>query len=1203
MLHLSTFGGLQIERDGQPIQLPTHKARELLAYLLTFRDRPHPRLVLAGVLWPDLPEDKARRRLSDTLWRVRRAVGNYVEADEGHLWFNAQLPHWLDMEEFQTAVSESTTGKSAPESVERALALYRGPFLEGFYHDWVLLERERLRGMYLEALWLLLEHHIGTADYAASLAVAQQLVGAEPLHEAAHRELMRLYHLLGRDAEAVAQYHRCRESLRTGLGVDPAPETDELFHTLSRRTELPPESAPTYLPEPSRRPLLDLDALPMVGRDAERAILLGHLEAAVAGRGGLILLEGEPGIGKSRLVQEIGAGAHWRNVGTIVVSAQESRISSYALIADALRSALPPLRLRQLMSVVDPAQLQAAAPLLPPITDISADLPPLPDLDPPRARERLQEALVALIVGLAHIAPRLWVLEDLQWADAETLAFLSLMRPHLEDSRTLFLLTGRSAEMRAAPAVWEALQALDRERALPRYTLNRLDTEAIGQLVGMLLGKNDPALTEHLARESEGVPLYLVESLKTWRDEGYLQPGELGTWTWRGEKPAALPSHLGEGVIRHRLDRLSPASEEILTAAAVIGLDVDYDILTRVCAPAEPVSDLEGSGSYLLATNDLLRLGLLVETDSGYSFSHERVRRAVYGRLGPVQRRDLHHRVAQAVESVFPEQFDLLAHHYTATDNRERAIHYISRAAERARELFAHQATLAYYDRLLELLSQSGDRAARYDVLSSRAEILGWAGERAAQGQAIDEMIRLAEDLEDDQHLGLAYHRRSEFHRIQGQYQAAMEDAHAAIDIFRRVGDDSTRAGLLTQLGWNVIYTADHPKAFDYFQEALPIHRQLGNLRGQISCLSGLAAIAQLAGDYVAALSHLEENMALAKVSGDPVRIGRAVHNTATVYLDLGDLETAENYLRSALETKERVGDLRSQAITHFYLGETLAEREELAVSESHYSTALTMFREVEDSSWEGDTLAGLGRLKLLQGDISTAEEHLATAHQIRRDLGEPSYAVVDLSYLALTEIGLGKENDGWQHSQEAVSELEGLSGVEHLQRIYYNHYRVAEATRRWAAARTALEKANQVVKERAELIDDPKLCDRFLTGLVVNRDISEAVASLPKEGCLTVQLARIDAPTHRRPTPEEMVSVIWTVDAGAEDAAMAEGEGKVGLRRHRILRLLAEAEAAAGLPTVADLAGALDVSPRTVRGDLAALRDAGHTVSTRGAR
>ena len=102
MLRLYTFGGLHIERDGQTFQLPTHKACDLLAYLLTSRDRPHSRSVLTGIFWPDLPEGKARRRLSDTLWHVRRVLGDYMLADEEYIWFNTTLSYWLDVEEFET---------------------------------------------------------------------------------------------------------------------------------------------------------------------------------------------------------------------------------------------------------------------------------------------------------------------------------------------------------------------------------------------------------------------------------------------------------------------------------------------------------------------------------------------------------------------------------------------------------------------------------------------------------------------------------------------------------------------------------------------------------------------------------------------------------------------------------------------------------------------------------------------------------------------------------------------------------------------------------------------------------------------------------------------------------------------------------------------------------------------------------------------
>jgi DNA-binding transcriptional ArsR family regulator len=147
------------------------------------------------------------------------------------------------------------------------------------------------------------------------------------------------------------------------------------------------------------------------------------------------------------------------------------------------------------------------------------------------------------------------------------------------------------------------------------------------------------------------------------------------------------------------------------------------------------------------------------------------------------------------------------------------------------------------------------------------------------------------------------------------------------------------------------------------------------------------------------------------------------------------------------------------------------------------------------------------------------------------------------------------------------------------------------------------LEKAALILEEQIERISDPTLQETYRTGRCFNRGITEALANLPSSGCLLVELAHADVPAHRPSPPEETVTLIWTVDAGEPDAALARQEDKVALRRHRILRLLAETEAAGGLPTVVDLAGALDVSPRTINGDLAALRRQGHPVRTRGHR
>ncbi len=1213
MLRLYTLGRLYVEYDRRPVQLASSKARLLLAYLATFRGRPHSRALLAGTLWPNQPEEKARRRLSDTLWRLRRALGEYILADEESIEFNTALPYWLDQEELERKLNSyrrETTGTQAPlashQALEEAVALYQGEFLEGIYDDWVLVERERLRGLYLQALQALLVVYKQTGDYVAALTTAQRLVAMEPFHEAIHREIMRLYHLTGRDAEAIAQYHHCRDILHRELNVTPSPETEALYQALVRRPS--PATGvipPTHLPKQARPPAFDLETPPLVGRDAERAALLGHLEAAASGHGGVLLLEGEAGIGKSRLAQELVAGARWRNIEVALATAAEKDARSYGQFLAALTPLLTPLRVRQLAHLVEAAHLRAIADLYPTLSKHVPNLPPLPDCPPPQARERLQRALIATATGLSRIAPHLWVLEDLQWSDAETLSLLPLLAPHLAQSRILLLITGRSAELRANTNVWETLQALDRSAPFHRYRLSRLSTDAVQHLVENLLGVDAPAITEHLMQSSEGVPLYLVETLKTWRNEGYLQPTERGTWSWQGGAPDALPIHLGEAVIGHRLSHLSPEAERILAAAAVIGAEVDFDLLTVICCQDDP-------DGYLHSTDELLRQGLLIETDTGYRFSHEQIRRAVYHRLPPSRRQRLHHRVAQAIETLFPQQFEWLAHHFVAAGHREPGIHYLTRAAERARELFAHRAALADYDRLLALLTRPEDAAARYKVLGNRAEVLSWIGDRQAQGETIEEMLALARALSDPRRRAETLYRRSEWHRLQGEYPAANRDAQAALDLYRQLGDERGQAALLGQLGWNTLYASPDeadpsaPSPTDYLQEALDIYRALGDAEGQIHCLIGLAsAAANFDGLYARSLAHSQRCMALARESGDPHLLARAFLNLALSYLDLSDLDASREHLQQALKFARATNDQRRLAVIHFYLGEIEIEAEqELEVARTHLDTALRIFRRVRDRSWEGDTLSALGRLALLQGRPGEAREYLQASLHRRRELGEPAYAVIDCSYLAVAELSLGDEESAWQHSLAAVAELEtGLSGVELPQRVYYNHFRVAEATRHWAAARAALENAARIVEERAQRIEDSALRATYRNGAPLHQVIVQAADNLPPPGRLRVRLPRADVPARRSPRPDETVPVVWTVDAGPEDSALAQRCGRVALRRHRILRLLAEAEAAGALPTVADLAGALDVSRRTIRSDLAALRRQGHTVHTRGRR
>ncbi|MBU0610543.1 MAG: hypothetical protein KKI08_21855, partial [Armatimonadetes bacterium] len=294
-LRVHLFGGFSITRNDSPISLPPRTAAcSLLAYLLIYRDRPHTRDLLAGTFWPELPDAVARRRLSQALWSIRRAFVPYplllTEGDTVRL--NLELPLWLDVAEFehQVASGQQQQPSLAADQWLPAVDLYRGEFLAGYYDDWVLIERERLRELFLTALGQLVEAWKTKGEYERALLYARRLASEDPWREEAHREVMRLCHLLSRDAEALHQLQACRRVLAEELGVEPSPETEALAAEIAARSGPP---APPVIPSAARSrrvPLLERpDRLPLVGHRLDLGELVHQAEAALDHHGGLAL--------------------------------------------------------------------------------------------------------------------------------------------------------------------------------------------------------------------------------------------------------------------------------------------------------------------------------------------------------------------------------------------------------------------------------------------------------------------------------------------------------------------------------------------------------------------------------------------------------------------------------------------------------------------------------------------------------------------------------------------------------------------------------------------------------------------------------------------------------------------------------------------------------------------------------------------------
>jgi DNA-binding SARP family transcriptional activator len=244
ILKIQLFGGVQLTyQDGTDISLQP-AVQIFLAYLLLNRHRHHCREVLSGLFWGERDESQARRCLSTTLWRLRHELepegtvpGTFVITTQtGEIGFNCQTGHcWLDVAAFEEktaralSCSPAEMGAAEVQQLEEAAELYTGDLLEGFYADWVLHHRERLRGRYIKCLGRLMRYHAGQQGYEQSIQYGRKILELDPLREEIHREIMRLYHQNGERTQAVRQYESCCHILAEELDIPPMPETQALY--------------------------------------------------------------------------------------------------------------------------------------------------------------------------------------------------------------------------------------------------------------------------------------------------------------------------------------------------------------------------------------------------------------------------------------------------------------------------------------------------------------------------------------------------------------------------------------------------------------------------------------------------------------------------------------------------------------------------------------------------------------------------------------------------------------------------------------------------------------------------------------------------------------------------------------------------------------------------------------------------------------
>ena len=987
-LSLALLGPPVVRRDGALVTFDTRKATALLA-LLAVTGREHSREQLADLLWPEADSAKSRASLRRTLSVTAAAMGDGLSISRVAVALDPALVR-VDVREFGALI-----GRPDAASLERAAALYRDDFLTGFtlrgcpeFEEWQESVSEELRQELARGLQRLVAACIADGELERAAAHARRWLQLDPLHEPAHQAIIRLYGWAGQRSAAMRQYRSLVRVLDRDLAVRPLPETTRLYDDVRAGRLGPPpvparplaeDKAAAVAPEaaaPDEPGATDAATVaapltwPLVGRDAELAALRAAWREAgrsggarrnggtggsggAGGSGRVVAVAGQAGSGKTRLVAELRAEAAGAGAAVLAARCHDGETElPFVLAADLLRTALA-IR-PDLPEILPPQTAAMAGRLVPALAASQPDAEAAPPLDSPVAVTRLYAAIADTLqaaagtgagrggkaaagdgTGVAGIV----VVEDVQWADSSSLGLLAYLVRRLADWPLLLVLS------------WQPEQA-SRLRVL-RTALGEAETQGMGQTVepgllgpeaiGTLLGLDGMPRVDvsRLLAETHGLPMLVheyVEALRAAEEPG-AGPVDAGT----GEPGAWWPPASVRDLLRTRLQAVSEAARQMLTAAAVLGSDNDAELLRAVSG--------RGEDEIVEAIDEALARSLLTEIPPpspqqapSYGFPYEVLRRTAYESATLARRRLLHGRAADALTRRYERdpattRAASVASHLQLAGRDDEAAQWWWRAAVVASELYAHAEAHAHLIKALALgYPQLPGRMALGEALVA----LGRYREALAEFETAAALA-----AEGDRATQAAIeHKLADVHHRLGDWDLA--DAHLAV--VTELVEDTEPGRLARALADRAVVAYRRGavgQAADLGRAALASARAAADPGATAQALNVLGMLAARSGDTAAAESYLRDSLAEAR----PLEPGAAVaalNNLARLLAETDRGPEALTAAAEALELGRELGDQHRMAALHTNLADLLHADGQRDAAMTHLKEAARRFAAVD---------------------------------------------------------------------------------------------------------------------------------------------------------------------------------------------------------------------------------------------------------------
>lgn len=756
------------------------------------------------------------------------------------------------------------------------------------------------------------------------------------------------------------------------------------------------------------------DAAPFVGRNNEYGLLIGLLARLTAGTGHTILIAGEPGIGKSRLLREVARYAHVQDLPMLATNCYEiERAMPYLPVIDLVTRALDRVSDAALRTL-SPVSLAELTALVPEVGERVPDLPRLSNDFPEARQARLSRAVDQLIEASRGGRPAVLMVDDIQWADDASAQVLHYLARHAAARPVMVIYAYRDDDIDSDEQLAQRVESLRRDSHARRMPLARLGFADTKRLVAALadatLGANlgAPGLAERLHRETEGNPFFLMSILQS------LSEGEMQLEPRASDAPGLLPDAL-RAAVRVRLAHVFKAIRPLLDTAAVIGRRFDFDTLLDVThEPETPLLD---------AVEALVKRHLLREEPEGgvYDFSHDKLREVVYADIGGARRRLLHQSVAESLErrgeGATHERDAQLAEHYERAHVWSRALRYLVLAGEHSQALFAMRDALHWLDRAVALSDahpeslEAGQRLALYERRGAARVQAGQTQGAVADIRRVIDALRAGGEREKTRdaliQLGMAYRRAD-------QYDEASACLIEALAESRAMNDERHAADTLYHLGTVAWSTGQNDQAIRFHQQAVEICERT-------ACVD-LVAVQAFHGrgeahfanvEPAAAIACYTRSIELARGIGDKsyesenlMMIGHACLGTK----GLGDYPRATANFEAALDIA-RAADLQ------WHFGPTLLGLDHARACTGHYGEAwagvqktLHWLEGLNQVRYQFIAYDCIGHLLLDLGLNELAIEHLERGLALGSDTGILYWRAAIDTHLAVARSRLGQK-------------------------------------------------------------------------------------------------------------------------------------------------------------------------------------------------